>query len=360
MIRPIAIHLPQFHPFSQNDEWWGKGFTEWTNVAKAKPRFEGHYQPHLPTDLGYYDLRVEETRIAQAELAKAYGIYGFCYYHYWFNGTRLMNRPLDEIQQSGKPDFPFMFCWANENWTRRWDGEEANVLIKQDYSTDDDRNHIRFLIEKFFSDGRYIKVDEKPFFAIYRPSLFPDIRATADVWREEAHRAGLKGLYLGYMNGFDFKKDPSEIGFDVAIDFQPDFYNFPNPVNNYKTFLESFGLKKYRPNNKVDRHFSYTQIKDLMMQNLKAKDYKIYPGLFPMWDNSARRAKGAEIIVGSSPEAYGDWLKEIIQTFKPYSSDENFVFINAWNEWAEGNHLEPCEKWGYKYLEITKEILNKV
>lgn len=161
--RLIAIHLPQFHPFPENDAWWGKGFTEWTNVTKAKPLFKDHYQPHLPTDLGFYDLRLEQTRLDQAALAKEYGIYGFCYYHYWFNGKRLMHEPLDALLQSGKPDFPFMFCWANENWTRKWDGDEEKSLISQVYSVEDDREHIRFLCKEVFSDPRYIRVYGKPF-----------------------------------------------------------------------------------------------------------------------------------------------------------------------------------------------------
>ena len=171
MKRLIAINLPQYHPFKENDEWWGKGFTEWTNVTKAKPRFRGHYQPHLPADMGFYDLRLPEVRQMQADLAKEYGIYGFCYYHYWFNGHRLMERPVSEILSSGEPDFPFMLCWANENWARNWDGGFKDILIEQNYSDDDDRNHMIYLCKEVFPDKRYIKVDGKPFFIIYKPKI---------------------------------------------------------------------------------------------------------------------------------------------------------------------------------------------
>ena len=196
-IRPIAIYLPQYHPVKENDEWWGKGFTEWTNVVKAKPLYDGHYQPHIPADLGFYDLRLEETRKAQAALAKEYGIHGFCYYHYWFNGKRILERPFQEVFDSGKPDFPFMLCWANENWTRVWDGSENEVLLKQNYNEEDDRAHIRSLIP-YFKDKRYIKVDGKPFFIIYKSSDLPDIERTINVWREEAKLEGLE-LYICRM-----------------------------------------------------------------------------------------------------------------------------------------------------------------
>lgn len=173
--RVIAIYLPQYHPFKENDEWWGKGFTEWTNVTKSRPRFPGHYQPHLPSDLGFYDLRVPEVREQQAQMAKEFGLYGFCYYHYWFNGKLLMERPLQEILESGKPNFPFMICWANENWTRAWDGGEKQILIKQEYTEEDARNHIKWLIP-YFKDYRYIRIDDKPVIAIYRTTIIPNFK----------------------------------------------------------------------------------------------------------------------------------------------------------------------------------------
>jgi lipopolysaccharide biosynthesis protein len=332
--RALAIHLPQFHPIPENNEWWGKGFTEWSNVAKTKPRFEGHYQPHLPSDLGFYDLRVRETRIAQAELAKENGISGFCYYHYWFNGRQVLETPVKEILKSKEPDFPFCLCWANENWTRNWDGMFNDVLLEQNYSTEDDINHIRFLFQ-FFEDKRYITVDEKPVFIVYRTELFPDIKRTTEVWREEAIKAGFKGLYLIRCENFTTGVDPETIGFDASFNFFPNHY----------------GLPLYIIPGKIEQK--------LHEWNPQTVEYKRFPGLTPMWDNSARRKKNAMILKDSTPEEYGRWLKHITNTFEPFSKDENFIFVNAWNEWAEGNHLEPCQKWGRKYLEVTREVLMK-
>ena len=219
MIKPIAIYLPQFHPTPENDKWWGKGFTEWTNVTKAEPRFEGHYQPHLPADLGFYDLRLEEARLAQEALAKEYGIYGFCYYHYWFNGKRLLYEPLDRKMKNPKEDFPFMLCWANENWSRSWDGSENKMLMKQEYSEEDDRNHIQHLLT-YFKDERYIRVDGKPFFAFYKPDLFPNIKRTLEIFREEARKQKIE-LYLTWFErwiGWQ-GENHEDLGFDAAVEF---------------------------------------------------------------------------------------------------------------------------------------------
>jgi lipopolysaccharide biosynthesis protein len=353
-IKPIAIHLPQFHPFAENDEWWGKGFTEWTNVAKAKPLFEGHYQPHLPSDLGYYDLRLEETRIAQAELAKEYGIYGFCYYHYWFNGKRIMNRPLDDMLKTQTPDFPFMLCWANENWTRRWDGKDAEVLIKQDYSSDDDINHIRFLINTFFKDERYIKVNGKPFFVIYRPGLFPDIKATIASWRAEAKKEGIE-LHIGFMKSFAYEPEDFEaIGFDCSVDFQPNLSYFPRKKKEPIVAKVKRRLGISESNYYTHRFASYPAYVDHMIGKQFQYHENQYPGITPGWDNTARRMKGATIYTDSTPADYGRWLADVV---KKYNNKETYLFINAWNEWAEGNHLEPCHKWGRQYLEQTAKSL---
>jgi lipopolysaccharide biosynthesis protein len=355
--RPIAIYLPQFHPIPENDEWWGKGFTEWTNVTKVKPKFEGHYQPHLPADLGFYDLRLHETMIAQAKLAEEYGIHGFMFYHYWFSGKRILERPVNQWLENKSPDFPFCICWANENWSRRWDGMEHELLLKQEYCEEDDKLHFKELA-RYFEDERYIKIDGKPFFAVYRTYLFPNIKRTAEVWREEAKKHGFKDIYLVSVSIPSSKHNHKEIGFDASIEFQPDFNNLPQRIEAslLETILHKLGLKESGfINNCV---YDYEETAKMSLLNKKFGDV-VFPGITPMWDNSARRQKGAFVLHNSTPEKFGNWLSALVKKFTPNSKDENFIFINAWNEWAEGCHLEPCRKWGLKYLQILKETLSK-
>jgi len=368
--RPIAIYLPQFHPILENDEWWGKGFTEWTNVVNAKPLFKGHYQPHLPADLGFYDLRLEETRIAQAELAKQHGIYGFCYYHYWFNGKRMLETPLNRKLENPKEDFPFMLCWANENWTRIWDGQEKEILLEQKYSETDDIEHIRALII-YFKDSRYITVDGKPVMVIYKSSRITDIKSTIKTWRNEASKAGLE-LYLCRMDAFgNYGNEYLKDGFDAAIDFEPfsvkrDEFNYQFKWKFIKNKTSLWYLKyKLASNhdreemvNKLYSEIDYEEYVDFVM-NYPEYNYKCFPGITPMWDNTARKKENYFLFRNSNPGKYQQWLQHEVNKFKPYSKNENFLFINAWNEWAEGNHLEPCQKWGKKYLEATKRVLLK-
>jgi lipopolysaccharide biosynthesis protein len=361
-VRAIAFHLPQFHPIPENDEWWGNGFTEWTNVAKAMPRFEGHYQPHLPADLGFYDLRLPEARAAQAELAREYGIHGFCYYHYWFNGRRILERPVNEIVQSGEPDFPFCLCWANENWTRRWDGAEAEVLLEQHYGAADDLAHVRSLIP-VFSDHRYIRVDGKPLFLVYQARALPEPCETTDLWRREAERAGLKGLFLVRVESHNEFSDPRAAGFDYSLQFEP----------RWAALLGSRTIRrKWWHRHKLgtgERAFGenfvceYERlVKRALNETLPA--YPRIPCVCPGWDNSPRRKAGAVIFTNSTPELYEKWLGEIVKRQAMLTtgrdqeeSAESLVFINAWNEWAEGNHLEPCQRWGRAYMEATRRAL---
>lgn len=355
-ISAIAIVLPQFHPIPENDEWWGKGFTEWTNVTRAKPLFKGHYQPRLPQDLGFYDLRLEEARVAQANLAKTYGITGFCYYHYWFNGKRLLNRPVDDMLKQQKPAMPFMLCWANENWTRRWDGHENDILIKQEYSPEDDRQHIRWLCKNVFHDKRYIKVNNKPVFIIYRHQLFPNIEKTLSVFRKIAEdEFGYEGLYLCVMESYQEIENFESLGFDAAIEFSPHhLLKWDRPVVKMDKIKEISGIKKKTTYRVTDYN---TAVKKALEREPK---YKLYPSVTPSWDNTARKKENAVICEGGTPENYYYWLQNTIKKFEPFSEEENFIFINAMNEWAEGNHLEPCVKYGKDYLEATKKALKVI
>lgn len=355
--RIIAIHLPQFHPFKENNEWWGTGFTEWNNVAKAKPLFPGHYQPHLPADLGFYDLRVADVRAQQAEMAKDAGIYGFCYYHYWFNGHQLMERPLEEILSSRQPDFPFMLCWANENWTRAWDGGESQILIKQDYSEEDDRQHIRFLIKNYFKDPRYIRIDGKPVFAIYRTTKFPNIDKTISIWREEAQKEDLE-LYICRFESFrESGNSYMSPCIDAAIEFQP--HNGIVELNRSRFMIRNFINRismKLVKRNIIPNILSYKRyIKSQL--NRTEVDYKRYPCVTPRWDNSPRKPHNYWAFTGVTPKRFGYWMKQVYLRFKPYSAEENLIFVNAWNEWAEGNHLEPDQKWGKEFLTELKSAI---
>lgn len=355
-VRAIAFYLPQYHPVPENDEWWGKGFTEWRNVAKAKPLFPGHYQPHLPADLGFYDLRLPEVREAQAELARQHGIHGFCYYHYWFNGRRILERPFNEVLESGKPDFPFCLCWANENWTRAWDGGERHLLLGQHYSFEDDLAHIRSLIPAF-KDPRYIRINGKPLFLVYRTELLPDPARTAEVWREEARRAGIGDLYLARVEGFASGVDPRSLGFDAAVEFAPDWRKLGDPLfrsDLYRQLIRLGLLSDVYLKLNISR---YDSLVTRMLAKASA-EYTQFRCVSPGFDNSARRTEQAAIIIGGTPEKYEAWLQEIVsRTLQEREGDERIVFINAWNEWAEGNHLEPDQKYGHRYLEATRRAL---
>lgn len=360
MPKLIAFNLPQFHPIAENDEWWGKGFTEWTNVVKGKPLFKGHYQPHLPADLGFYDLRLPEAREAQAAMAREYGIHGFCYYHYWFNGHQLLERPVNEICASGKPDFPFCLCWANENWTRVWDGGESEVLIQQVYSEGDDLDHIRSLIP-IFQDQRYIKIDGKPLFAVYRVNRLPNPQKTTETWRREAVKAGLPGLFLVRVESFgDETGDPMEVGFDVALEFQPRLLLLPGLKNPRRRWWHhrKFGFGNHPV--MTNGIFNYADLVKRAVE-MELPRYPFIRTVCPGWDNTARRKRGGRILVDSTPEDYERWLTHVVRQAKSDSPNaipgQNLVFINAWNEWAEGNHLEPCQKWGRAYLTATRKAL---
>ena len=338
--RLIAFYLTQFHPTPENDLWWGKGFTEWTNATKAKPLFEGHYQPHLPADLGFYDLRLRETRHQQIGLAKQFGIDGFCYHYYWFSGTRILHGPLDDMLADKESDMPFCLCWANENWTRRWDAAEHEILIAQKYLPDDDLNFIKSLIP-FFRDARYIRLNNEPVLIVYRPQHLPDPRKTAKVWRDYCASVGIGKIHLcaALTHG---NEDFTQFGFDSGVEFPP--HNMRCGTVNHRTrFFEPF----------QGWVVDYKDIAESYMSRRYPLG-KVFRTVFPSWDNTARANNRAGIVTNACPENYEYWLSRTIQrTMGDLSDQEPLVFINAWNEWAEGCHLEPDRKHGQKFLQAT-------
>lgn len=346
-VKLIAFYLPQFHPFPENDKWWGKGFTEWSNVAKAAPNYQGHYQPHLPIHLGYYDLRVPQVMQEQARLAKSYGVHGFNYYFYWFAGKILMDTPLRMMLDNPKIDMPFCLTWANENWTRRWDGQEHDVLIAQDHSAEDSLAFIRHLL-KYFDDPRYIKIDGKPLLIIYRASIIAQMAATAKLWREEVRAHGLPGLYLVCAQTFGIRA-PDEFGCDAAMEFPP-----------HTTLSHRINDQLHITNpHYAGNVFSYEQVVENAVR-VEEPHYKLFRTAMLSWDNSARKPNNSHIFHGFSLLRYKQWLSFICNTVssnRKYAADEKLVFVNAWNEWAEGTHLEPDRKFGYGYLQATYDVL---
>ncbi|PSF39562.1 lipopolysaccharide biosynthesis protein [Aphanothece hegewaldii CCALA 016] len=365
--RLIAFYLPQFHPIPENDQWWGKGFTEWTNVAKAKPLFFGHEQPQVPADLGFYDLRVAEVREAQAEMAKEYGIEGFCYWHYWFgNGKRLLEKPFQEVLRLKQPNFPFCLAWVNQTWSGIWHGSPDKVLIKQYYPGKEDyREHFYTLLDAF-SDERYLTIEGKPIFMVYEPTAIPDSRFFTDYWQELAIQSGLKGLYfIGITQ--DPAWNPINAGFHASVVSNPNYlFTVPHAIiykklniyqRLYKKILSIIAPKKcqeYFP--PMPKLYSYEKaIQDAFIKNDFTFDN--YPCVFPNWDNTPRSGLNGRVFVGSTPDLFKIHLRTALeQVTNRYSeSEKRIIIIKSWNEWAEGNYLEPDLKFGKAYLEAIKQ-----
>lgn len=350
----IALYVPQYHPIPENDLWWGKGFTEWTNVAKSKPLYPGHYQPRIPADLGFYDLRLPEVRDRQAMLAMEHGLYGFCYYHFWFAGQQLLNRPFDEVLQSGEPRFPFCLCWVNETWSRRWLGEEKNILIEQTYSEEDDHTHARWLMHAF-ADRRYIRIGERPLFFIYRPTHLPDPHRTNDTIRSTALKAGLPDPYLVGVDAHRRMTDYRQMGFDTTLNFTPqlglladafnDGFSASRLVRNARKGILSGDLKVY----------DYETAWRIMFEARPA--FPHIPTVFVGWDNTPRRGRDGIIIANSTPQKFAEALRQTLASVDDRANNERIVIIDAWNEWAEGNYLEPDMKHGRAYLEAVRNVL---
>lgn len=349
-IRTLAIHLPQFHPIPENDEWWGKGFTEWTNVAKAKPLFPGHDQPRIPADLGFYDLRLPEAREAQAKLAREYGIDGSCYYHYWFNGRRLLDRPVRDILASQRPDFPFCLFWANETWSRRWLGEERDILIEQTYSESDNIAHARYLAS-VFQDHRYIQVGGRPLFLIYRPTHIPILAHFISTLRECSRAAGTGDPFLLGCSSHAEGTDMRTLGLDGTMDFQPKLGFLPEAFEDKSTperLARNRALGVDSPDLRLYDAKDFRQrIEDFRDQ----LDYPVHPSVFVSWDNTPRRGENGIVLLNNTPEDFAKSLESAKRHVNsPKFQGEKVVFINAWNEWAEGNYLEPDSSHGKKFL----------
>jgi lipopolysaccharide biosynthesis protein len=357
-----AFYLPQFHRTPQNDAWWGEGYTEWTCAAAAGPQFPGHYQPHEPGELGPYDLSDSEVLDSQAELARAHGVFGFVFYHYWFEGARLLEGPVNAMLRRGAPDMPFCLCWANENWTRRWDGMDQEVLQAQTYSQADDREHIRYLLG-VMQDPRYFKIGGRPMLLVYRTEDLPDPAATAAQWREEAHRAGFEGLYLLRVESIAADIDPAAHGMDGAVEFAPDWRCCTRHVHLVgQEWVEAGGdPDRAEPGTVHNRVLLYDDVARAMRAKPEPA-YRRHHGVFPAWDNTPRRLKtrGATIMHGATPESYQRFLVDaLLREAHAAPPGERFVFVNAWNEWGEGCHLEPDRRWGRAYLQATRRALEE-
>jgi hypothetical protein len=343
-VKVLAFYLPQFHPIPENDRWWGKGFTEWSRVTRARPQFAGHYQPHLPERLGFYDLRLPETRARQAALARAHGVHGFCYYYYWFGAKTLLERPLAEMLASGEPDLPFCLCWANENWTRRWDGAERELLIEQRYGPELDAALIEDLMP-FFRDRRYLRVRGAPVLLIYRPTAIPEPWAAVARWRRAARERGYPDLHLVAALTFGLQ-DPRPLGFDAAVEFPPHGENLPANACAVEGVEPGFGgeIVDYRA--VAGRRLA-----------LPPPPFRLYRTAMAGWDNTPRLGRRATILHGASPGTYEEWLRGLVTAARLGHPDHRLVFVNAWNEWAEGAHLEPDVRFGTGYLEATRRAL---
>lgn len=377
-VRVIALYLPQFHPIPENDEWWGKGFTEWTNVKKAKPLCKGHVQPRVPADLGYYDLRDPETRERQAELAREAGIEGFCYYHYWFgNGKQLLERPFNEVLASGKPDFPFCLCWANHDWTNKsWKKgntqKTGSMIMQMQYSEEDHINHF-YNILPAFRDKRYITVDGKPLFAVWAPRNIPNGKRFVELWQNLAKQNGLPGIhFVGYTANAN-KKLPNgrislyetnkasafyqsvlDIGYDAVIS---------SGLTRAQSIIQgrlglAWNILTYKTRIPSSSHLDYSKVMRHYYVDEDAWE-NVYPTLLPQWDRTPRAGSKTEFLINSSPGKFQSTIEEALSYLKDKTSEHRILFLKAWNEWGEGNYVEPDQQFGHGWLDAIKNAINE-
>ncbi len=355
--RPIAFYLPQFHAIPENDVWWGAGYTEWVPVKNARPLFRGHYQPHVPTELGYYDLASPDARSAQAQLARDHGLEAFCYWHYWFAGKQMLERPFNAVLRSGEPDFPFCLGWANHSWNSVWYfGSRGRQLMQQTYpGLDDHRAHFEYLLAAF-ADDRYVTVDGQPLFFFFQPYSIPDLRRLIDLWRELAHRAGLKGLYL-VLNGQVDVTGLSSIGADAACF---------DPLTDLRRRLMKFKLPgdwsfRYRVRSQLRKplFFAYADVTRYLAQVGRMHEHD-HPLVYANWDNTPRAHYAGMVWQNPTPDLFRRHLQTAIESVAARPVEHRLIFLKAWNEWGEGNYLEPEQRYGRGYLEaIRDEIMNE-
>lgn len=353
--RVIAFYLPQFHPIPENDKWWGKGFTEWTNVGKAKKLFKGHYQPRVPADLGYYDLRVPEVREAQAQMAKKYGVEGFCYWHYWFgNGKRLLERPFNEVLKSGEPDFPFCLAWANETWKGFAHGlKNRNVLIEQHYPGVKDYEDHFYAVLPALKDKRYIQIDDKPAFVILKPLANPEVVTFIDTWRKLSLENGLKGIYF---IGISADLDPIDKVYTTGV-------NAINTIrlNNYIINHRSFQRKIFDFLNRKLSLFpilvSYRRASKYFSIDKIDNQETVFPSIIPGWDHTPRSGFNGIVVNNSTPKLFQNHVQKVVDLVQQKQHDHRVIFLKSWNEWAEGNYMEPDLKFGFQFLEVLKNAL---
>ncbi|HLP81281.1 MAG TPA: glycoside hydrolase family 99-like domain-containing protein [Nitrosomonas sp.] len=369
-IKPIAMFFPQFHAIPENDRWWGRGFTDWENVKSGEPQFSGHYQPRVPANRLYYDQSSKEILRWQIELAKRHGIFGFCHYHYWFDGKQLLETPTNLVLEDPSLDLPFCLSWANETWSRRWDGRDSHILIQQTHPPTEEswRRHYGYLI-RAWKDPRAIKVDGKPVFVIYRPQNIEKIDDMLKYWRCLAEKDGLPGLYFIFQKTYDLPNRSQLNGFDALFHFQP-FEAVYSPNYNAASIKKSplFRLVRRLPERYQDflrslhakmvtnlTFHNYDSIWEQIVELRADRSLTTYPGAFVDWDNTARYKRRATVFKGASPARFKFWFSKLLKTMPERQLPENFIFINAWNEWSEGAYLEPDERFGLQYLESIRD-----